>query len=105
MFDQPAIQSASVADDGESIALMEPILLAQASPHRGLEAVLFRGELPRGDVPAILNASERQARRVTAALVDRGALISANHRAPLRLAFPATLAPDWLPGLLPDRGS
>ena len=34
MFDKPAIQSASVADDGESIALMEPTLIAQASPHR-----------------------------------------------------------------------
>ena len=69
-----------------------------------LEAVLFRGELPRGDVPAILVASERQARRVTAALIERGGLVSASHRAPLRLAFPATLAPDWLPGLFPDRG-
>ncbi len=35
MSEQPAIRSASVADDGESIALMEPMLLAQASPHRG----------------------------------------------------------------------
>ena len=68
-----------------------------------LEAVLFRGELPRGGVPAILDASERQARRVTAALMERGALVSASHRAPLRLAFPATLAPHWLPGLIPDR--
>ena len=69
-----------------------------------LEAVLFRGELPRGDIPAILAASERQARRVTAALIERGALVSASHRAPLRLAFPARLAADWLPGLFPDRG-
>ena len=79
---------------------------AGALPHGAeavLEAVLFRGELPRSDVPAILDASERQARRVTAALVERGALVSASHRAPLRLAFPATLAPHWLPGLFPDR--
>ena len=69
-----------------------------------LEAVLFRGELPRGDIPGILGASERQARRVTAALIARGALVSATHRALLRLAFPATLAADWLPGLFPDRG-
>ena len=81
---------------------------AGALPHGSeavLEAVLFRGELPRGDVPAMLDASERQARRVTAALIDRGALVSASHRAPLRLAFPATLAPHWLPGLFPDRGN
>ena len=69
-----------------------------------LEAILFRGELPRGDVRAVLDASERQARRVTAALIQRGALVSASHRASLRLAFPATLAPHWLPGLFPDRG-
>ena len=81
---------------------------AGALPHGSeavLEAVLFRGELPRGDVPAMLDASERQARRVTAALIERGALVSASHRAPLRLAFPATLAPHWLPGLFPDRGN
>ena len=69
-----------------------------------LEAVLLRGELPRGAVSGILGASERQARRVTAALIARGALVSATHRAPLRLAFPATLAADWLPGLFPGRG-
>ena len=70
-----------------------------------IEAVLFRGELPRGDIPAILGTSERQARRVTAALIERGALVAASHRAPLRMAFPATLAPDWLPGLFPDHRS
>ena len=78
-----------------------------ALPHGSeavLEAVLFRDEVPRGDVPAILGASERQARRVTAALIERSALVSTSHRAPLRLAFPATLAPDWLPGLFPARG-
>ena len=80
---------------------------AGALPHGSetvLEAVLFRDEVPRGDVPAILGASERQARRVTAALIERSALVSTSHRAPLRLAFPATLAPDWLPGLFPARG-
>ena len=58
MFDQPAIQSAAVADDGESIALMEPTLIAQASPHRGLltdlavelaaRAAGLRRSLPQG---------------------------------------------------------
>ena len=79
--------------------------LPRMAPKRVLEAILFRGELPRGDVRAVLDASERQARRVTAALIQRGALVSASHRAPLRLAFPATLAPHWLPGLFPDRGN
>ena len=66
-----------------------------------LEAILFRGELPRGDVAALLQMSERSARRVTSALLDAGVLISETPRAPLRLAFPARLAARWLPGLFP----
>lgn len=68
-----------------------------------LEAVLFRGELPRGDVAALLGTSDRQARRVVAALVDRGVLDSDGPRAPLRLAFRATVATRWMPGLFPER--
>nr|WP_197421076.1 hypothetical protein [Kordiimonas lipolytica] len=68
-----------------------------------MEAVLFRGDLPRGDVAPLLNASERTARRITSALLDRGVLTSASTRAPLRLTFPATLAGRWMPGLFPDK--
>ena len=41
-----------------------------------LEAVLYRGELPRGDVAHITSTSQRQARRVTAALIEREVLVS-----------------------------
>jgi len=68
-----------------------------------LEAVLFRGELPRGEVARLLRASERQARRVTAALQEREVLTSDSTRAPLRLAFPAKLASRWMPGLFPEK--
>ena len=68
-----------------------------------LEAVLYRGELPRGEVPHLLDASERQARRVTAALIGHEVLTSESTRAPLRLAFPAKLAPRWMPGLFPEQ--
>ena len=67
-----------------------------------LEAVLFRGELPRGDLPNLLGSKERQARRVTSALLKHGVLQSDSSRAPLRLAFPARLASRWLPGLFPE---
>lgn len=70
-----------------------------------LEAVLFRGELPRGDVPALLGASARAARRVVSALLDRGVLSSESTRAPLFMTFPATLAARWMPGLFPDQGA
>ncbi len=68
-----------------------------------LEAVLYRGELPRGDVAGHLGVGDRQARRITSALLDREVLASESTRAPLRLAFPAALAPRWMPGLFPDR--
>lgn len=68
-----------------------------------LEAVLYRGELPRGDVSALLNVGDRSARRVTSALLQSGVLNSTSTRAPLNLAFPATLASRWMPGLFPDK--
>ena len=68
-----------------------------------LEAVLFRGELPRGDVPELLGVSERSARRVVSALLEKEVLVSESTRAPLFLRFPATLASRWMPGLFPDR--
>lgn len=83
----------------------EEIRLDRLPPKSGsiLEAVLYRGELPRGDAAAVVGASDRQARRVVSALLERGVLTSASMRAPLRLAFPATLAPRWMPGLFPDQ--
>jgi len=83
----------------------EETRLGALPPRAGtvLEAVLYRGELPRGDVADLLGATPRHARRVTAALIERGVLTSESLRAPLRLAFPAALAPRWMPGLFPDR--
>jgi len=68
-----------------------------------LEAVLYRGELPRGDADAVVGSSKRQARRIVSALIERQVLVSESSRAPLRLAFPATLASRWMPGLFPDK--
>jgi Fic family protein len=70
-----------------------------------LEAVLYRGELPRGDAASLVGTGERQARRIVSALIEHGVLTAATARAPLRLAFPATLAPRWMPGLFPDKSA
>lgn len=67
-----------------------------------LEAILYRGTHPRGEVGTILNVTDRHARRVTSAVVAAGVLVSDDQRAPLRLAFPARLASHWVPGLFPD---
>jgi Fic family protein len=68
-----------------------------------VESLLNRGEVPRGDIPTLAATSERTARRVTAALQAHGVVTSASPRAPLRFAFPTALAPQWMPGLFPDR--
>ena len=68
-----------------------------------LEAMLYRGELSRNEIPDIVNAGERQARRIVSGLAEHGVLVSTSTRAPLRLAFPAKLASKWMPGLFPDR--
>jgi len=70
-----------------------------------LEAVLYRGELPRGEVAQVLGVSDRQARRVVAALTERRVLTSETPRSPLHIAFPAELAGRWMPGLFPEKAA
>lgn len=67
-----------------------------------MEAVLYRGELPRREVPTLLGVGERHTRRVVAALLSRGVLRSESTRAPLHLAFPAAMAGRFMPGLFPE---
>jgi Fic family protein len=70
-----------------------------------LEAILYRGELPRADVAKIVGVGERHARRIVSALTKRGVLTSESSRAPLRLVFPAGLASRWMPGLFPEKAN
>lgn len=83
----------------------EEVKLKSLPPRSGrvLEALLYRGELPRGEVASVAGVVERHARRVVSALTDRGVLTSDGPRAPLRLVFPAALASCWMPGLFPER--
>jgi hypothetical protein len=83
----------------------EEIRLGKLPPKAGnvLEAILYRGELPRADLPGIVGTGERQASRIVSSLIEKGVLTAATTRAPLKLAFPATLASRWMPGLFPDR--
>jgi Fic family protein len=86
---------------------VEEEIRADALPQKAgriLEAILYRGKLPRSDVPELLGASDRHARRVVSALIKRGVVVSASTRAPLHLTFPAKLAPRWMPGLFPEYG-
>jgi Fic family protein len=68
-----------------------------------LEAILYRGELPRGEAGGLLGLTPRHARRIVSELLGRGVVVSKGSRDPLRLAFPAALASRWMPGLFPER--
>jgi Fic family protein len=68
-----------------------------------IEAILYRGELPRGEAGGLLGLTPRHARRIVSDLLKRGVLTSKGPREPLFLAFPATLASRWMPGLFPDK--
>ena len=66
-----------------------------------LRETLLAGELERGRVPRLIEASERTARRVISALLEKRLLASDSHRAPLRLAFPIDVVERWFPKLYP----
>lgn len=91
---------------GRVLIWAEEEIRAGALPARSdvlLKAVLFQGQIGRGEAETILGASARTARRVTSALLDAGVLSSASPRAPLTLTFSARHAGRWLPGLFPDQ--
>jgi hypothetical protein len=95
MSDNKADVEAEISDRNETLALIDPLLIAEGSR--------YRGELPRGDAANIVGTGDRQARRIVSALVDKGMLTSESARAPQRVAFPAALASRWLPALFPER--
>jgi Fic family protein len=67
-----------------------------------LEAVLYRGEIKRGELPDLLGVARRTATRVVSELLETGILASDSTRSPVRIAFPAKLAPEIMPGLFPE---
>jgi Fic family protein len=73
------------------------------SLHRGaaklLRAVFMRGAIARGQAAAILNMSERNARRTVSALLDQDLLQSNSHRAPLTIGLPLAVLPFYFPDL------
>lgn len=82
----------------------EQVKLSKLPPSSGrvLEAVLYRGNLPRSAVASVAGASKRTATRIVSALTEAGVLTSDTPYAPVRLLFPAALAERWMPGLFPE---
>jgi Fic family protein len=75
-------------------------LPARAS--RVLDAILFRGSLPKSEVADVIGQSARSARAATNALSKLGIIVASGARADWRIAFPAKLAHRIAPGLFPD---
>jgi Fic family protein len=67
-----------------------------------LDAILYRGEVPRGETPNVLNTSIRNAQRIVADLTKIGVIGSDTPYGPLHIIFPAALAARWMPGLFPE---
>lgn len=68
-----------------------------------LEAILYRGELQKSEAAEVISKTDRQTRRVTSALTEKGVITSENLRSPFHLSFPAELAFAWMPGLFPEQ--
>jgi Fic family protein len=68
-----------------------------------LDAILYRGELPRSEVTGLIGASSRTASRVVSSLIDYEVVKSETSKAPLLIHFPAALASRWMPGLFPEQ--
>ena len=66
---------------------------------------MYQGELARDEITSMFDVTPRQSRRYVEPLTDLGVLVSETTRAPYHLAFPAKLAPQWMPGLFPEQRS
>jgi Fic family protein len=72
---------------------------------RLLHQLVFRGSIPRSEIPNLLGLEERTSRRVVQFLVEDGFIRSLTSRAPVCFAIPAHAAPYILSGLFePIRG-
>lgn len=69
---------------------------------RVLDAILFRGTLPRAEVPSAIGQSVRSGTNATNALAKAGIISAAGARADWQLSFPAKLAARITPGLFPE---
>lgn len=88
-----------------SLWIDEEIKLGSLHEKSGLilDAILYRGELPRSEVAELLGVSARTASRIVSGLVGHGVVTSESSKAPLHITFPAKLAPRWMPGLFPEQ--
>lgn len=72
------------------------------SASKVLDAILFRGSLPRSEVPSVIGLSERSGHSLMKALSAHGIVKSEGARADWKISFPAKLAARLMPSLYPE---
>jgi hypothetical protein len=65
-------------------------------------ATLEHGAVSRGDVPSIVQASERTGQRVTKSLIENGYVWSEGHTGELIFVIPPSARDRWFPALYPN---
>jgi Fic family protein len=102
-IDQVEFMESLVKPDGLRARIHRWVEEESLNPRAGqlLDAVLYRGEVPRGEVASMLGISPRLGRDIVASLVERGVLTSDTAYGTLRVLFPAKLATRWMPDLFP----
>lgn len=66
-----------------------------------LREVFLRGQIARGEVARIVNASARTAQKITGGLLRHGLLLSDSPKGPVRFGVPTSAAGSYFPNLFP----
>ncbi len=66
-----------------------------------LREVFLRGQIARGEVARVINASPRTAQTVTGRLLQEGLLVSDSPKGPVRLGYSADASSHFFPNLFP----
>ena len=66
-----------------------------------LREIFFRGEVLRGEVARLINASARTGQKLTGELLAKGLVRSSSPKGALRLGSPAEAAAWYFPNLYP----
>ncbi len=85
-------------------AVDRQVSFGELKPEAGrlLRDVFLRGEIPRGEIPAIIGMPERSARRVVSSLFEKDYLVSDSEKGPVMLGFPASMVGYYFPRLYPE---
>lgn len=89
---------------GRILALAELLTARHRLPREAryvLEEVFLRGQVPRRELPRLVQKSENTARALAETLIGYGLLETGNRFAPYRVAYPLGMSPVLFPGLYP----